>query len=580
LFAAVTVGGQTREARPRNCSLSGRVIVNGQPVAHATVTVQPAETEDYQAAIAGKVENFFAKTLTDAEGRYHLTNLLAGRLIVRALSKAYISREDATLDYDERRAGGRFITLVAGEQRTDFDFELVRGGVITGRITDERGRPLHNETLHLFSLDEHGRFQQSLHNLFAMGQGTDDRGIYRLYGLPPGRYAIAAGAGRFEYKDQAEDFNGSRHRLTFYPDATSPEKAKLIEVQEGDELTGIDLKLPRLNKGAAYAASGCVVDAETGKPVPGAWVWLGRNSDRSLSRVAQLWSDNEGVFRFTGLTAGKYRVRYLESADFGQARETGYFADEVSFEVTEAEIKGLEVRLQRGATISGVVVLEGANASAGLPLTVTKLPHWKELNDQQAGEQTEPLSPDWASAEVGEGGRFRMIGLRPGRFTLAVAESFGHRKPLKLLRVERYGMNLGNALELGPREHLSGLRLVALRGTGALRGQVKFTGGTLPAGTRLYVSVVLEQALQQLASDGRVEVFGNEPETGSAIVDEAGRFLIEGLLPGNYVLSFRALQKREEDALPFEPVQQRVFINAQGETPLTITIELGKKRPQ
>src|SRR5438045_7997757 len=72
---------------------------------------------------------------------------------------------------------------------------------------------------------------------------TDDRGIYRIFGVPPGNYRVAAG--------QREESNfGSRteraaYRLTFHPAAADISQASIIEVTEASEATNVDIAVGR-----------------------------------------------------------------------------------------------------------------------------------------------------------------------------------------------------------------------------------------------------------------------------------------------------------------------------------------------
>src|SRR5262249_61167958 len=59
-------------------------------------------------------------------------------------------------------------------------------------------------------------------------------------------------------------------QTTYHPDVVRQDEAKVIEVMEGGEVTGVDIRLR--NPGATFAASGRVINSETGKPLPHAGV--------------------------------------------------------------------------------------------------------------------------------------------------------------------------------------------------------------------------------------------------------------------------------------------------------------------
>jgi len=114
--------------------------------------------------------------------------------------------------------------VVVGEDENveNINFALARGGVITGKVTDADGRPVIQQQVFIFlAADfEQRRGEQLSPQLFAVGGApTDDRGIYRVFGLMPGRYKVAAGRSE-------NTFSGSistgrlNYTQVFHPDAT------------------------------------------------------------------------------------------------------------------------------------------------------------------------------------------------------------------------------------------------------------------------------------------------------------------------------------------------------------------------
>jgi hypothetical protein len=147
----------------------------------------------------------------------------------------------------------------------------VRGGVITGRVTDAEGRPLIARGVSLQVVDEQGgkspvpipNIMELMTNSDALQ--TDDRGVYRLFGLRAGRYLVSAGG---DSEIALMTGAAGKYPRTWHPDATDENQAKVIEVKAGDEITGVDIKLGVANR--TFEAAGRVVDDETGKPIVGA----------------------------------------------------------------------------------------------------------------------------------------------------------------------------------------------------------------------------------------------------------------------------------------------------------------------
>jgi hypothetical protein len=69
---------------------------------------------------------------------------------------------------------------------------LIKGGVITGVVTNIAGEPVVNVNVRALRIrDAEGNKIRSA--AFAQPRLTDDRGYFRIYGLLPGTYIVCAG---------------------------------------------------------------------------------------------------------------------------------------------------------------------------------------------------------------------------------------------------------------------------------------------------------------------------------------------------------------------------------------------------
>src|SRR5262245_29569881 len=329
LFSGVMVSAQID---PRNGSISGRVSISGKPAVNKKVNAVGGKQEGGSSGLIGgrpdQQETFSA--LTDGDGRYRITGLPAGTFAVEAQMPAYV---------DEKKSGERIITLDRSEQVENIDILLVRGGVITGRITDSAGTPLIAKKVRLQRAQDGTTNDQSATiNGFGFNPDfaeTDDRGIYRAFGLPTGKYIVSAGSGTFG--DQSQ-----KYPLTYHPDATDEKEATKIEVKEGGEVTGVDIRIG--SEKGIYEAVGRVVDAESGAPVARASLLCSRIEEPGESPVhssANTTSDEQGNFRFTGLPTGKYSVSI--TPDFLGPKQGEYFTEEVTFRIADTNVSGVEV---------------------------------------------------------------------------------------------------------------------------------------------------------------------------------------------------------------------------------------------
>src|SRR5215470_17636279 len=129
--ASNTQTGQSTAASSQeaSCSITGRVTIENEPASDIPVVLQPA-------AGSFPLPPPVARTTTDKEGRFKLTNIAAGRYYLTSLAAAYFSPSE------DRVAPGKPVTFLNGENLEGIDLELIPGGVITGRVTTAGGYPV------------------------------------------------------------------------------------------------------------------------------------------------------------------------------------------------------------------------------------------------------------------------------------------------------------------------------------------------------------------------------------------------------------------------------------------------------
>src|SRR5262245_34218437 len=181
LIAAAAAGAQPqRENRPRTASISGRITAEGKPLSGVVVTV-----ERFSERLATKP----LRDKTDAEGLFRIEGIPPGEIYLRPHAYAFVLSESERNIPNSKR-----FVLGPGESVDDITIELVRGAVVTGRVVDERGRPVVGAGVWL-------RMPRGGGEKYAggvtpsppsSGGDTDDRGVYRIFGAPAGRYVVAA----------------------------------------------------------------------------------------------------------------------------------------------------------------------------------------------------------------------------------------------------------------------------------------------------------------------------------------------------------------------------------------------------
>ncbi|HZF37567.1 MAG TPA: carboxypeptidase-like regulatory domain-containing protein [Blastocatellia bacterium] len=512
-------------------AITGVVKLGDVPAAGITLALLP----DRMGPMARQPE-ITNRAVTDEKGEYRFTNVAAGSFRVTPLAEAFVIASGAT-----PRGGGISVTVSEGQTVSNVDLTLARGGVITGRVTDGEGRPVIAERVNLTMMDANGQPQPfSGGNRF--GYETDDRGIYRIYGLPAGRYLVSAGGG-----DRPGVSRRIRYPMTYYPDVIEQEQAKPVEVQTDFSAEDIDIHLGAPLK--TYAVSGRLVDADSGQPAPGLPVNIAPMRVRgaagggafggAIGGAVGSIANTDGVFRVAGLTPGRYSASAGSSGFLGggAGASSDFYSDPVSFEISGANVTGVEIKVHRGASIAGVVVIDGGNDPNGPSVFATQLSRIMISASSRGGQQSQAQAQAQGQAgrggmggqqnfaQVGPDGAFRIGAVAPGRVRLSVNGS-GGGTGFALARIERDGAVINGEFNVASGEQVAGVRVVVVSSAGVIQGRVVITGGTLPPGTRLMVSV------RPLNSAGR-----NRP----AQVDASGQFRAEGLAPGNYELRLNAM---------------------------------------
>lgn len=178
----------------------------GQPVRRSTVTI----TGDMRLT---------RSTVTDNEGRFAFAELPAGRFTVSAEKPGY-----PQMSYGAKRAyrAGGGVFLQDGEHAEGLTLTLPRGAVLTGTVYDELGVPMPGVPVMAWEVRTSLGGERTLG---FVGETvtviTDDRGVYRLFGLPAGDFTVGTS---WYYHGQPYEVRvptGAEFKAAFQPAAPS-----------------------------------------------------------------------------------------------------------------------------------------------------------------------------------------------------------------------------------------------------------------------------------------------------------------------------------------------------------------------
>jgi protocatechuate 3,4-dioxygenase beta subunit len=310
------VASQPPQALTQMGRVSGQVIEDGTntPVAGAHVFVI-VDGDNSTSASA------LPESVTDRDGRYRFDTLPAGRYRIGAQKEGFEPPMDpSTMQLFE---------VAAGQALEGLTVSLRRGGVLAGLVLDPLGQPLAEVGVtallkRLTSNDRPaGPTSSGAPLLIPFGQSqTNGLGEFRISGLSPGEYVIAADA-QSKFDRAATSSSATTTMIsTYFPGTADVAAAQAVTVRPDETVSELTIRLVMV---PAFQVSGVVVD-EAGAPVVGAMVMLmdGRGTDSLFSLAigprGMSPSDASGRFTFADVPAGSYTL----GADHGPGG--GFFA--------------------------------------------------------------------------------------------------------------------------------------------------------------------------------------------------------------------------------------------------------------
>jgi len=507
LFLAVPVYGKEGTG-----AIEGQVVAaeSGVALRDAVVTISGPFAVKYLGLRDRPTAGPLMRVETDREGRFVFSKLASGNYEIVAMKDGFAA---SNWRYETRATE---LTAVAeGRQVKGVVLKLEAAAIIAGTVRDPGGTLLQGATVRV--LRRTYRDSRRSHFILCPGSGrTDDRGRYRISGVPSGSYLLRVTGPRSE----------KSFPLLYFPDTTDYRAAQWIALRPGEERK-IDFTmrtgpLARL-RGLVLPPDGVTTNALT--------VGLNPRGDGPSSGVeaSATMMGNQSHFDIGGVSPGSY---ILSVADQEQKLAALQELD------VRGDVDGLFVKLAPAHKGHGVVYVEGSGTPALKGIMVSLLP----LDLAGCGAP---------SATVREDATFSFDLLAPLHYTIAVA-NLPEGYYVRSIRLGGKAIGgAGFAIESD-----ASFTIALARGTAHLAGAVADAAGRPAA----YSEVTL------IPADAAA------PGAWNALADAQGNFSFDGLAPGRYqVLGWETpedapyLRAQDSDVLAPFAAQARMVTLAAGE---------------
>jgi protocatechuate 3,4-dioxygenase beta subunit len=457
----------------------------GQPIPGAQVGLA-APGASLDAAMARAVS-------TDVNGRFTIKSISSGAYTLIAQADGYFSvTSDPTASPQVKRDVG----IIDGQQTDVGSIELAPAGAVSGRISGPDGRPVIGAVVQAWrAAYVRGRLTFSV----VKATPTDDLGEYRLFWLSPGDYYISS-----QYQGGA-GATLDRYARVFFPGVLEEDLAPSIAVRGAQELSGIDLQIS-VTPIMGITMTGRVVVEDEKQPtlriaslelVPRDRRVLLMN-DASNTFANQASDPLGGNFELRDVPPGVYDL-FTAFRDTSGALRSG----RIPVDVANGRIEDVSVVIDPLFEVSGRVTLDDDVPGDRLkPDSIVMM-----VQDAIPGKESRRvLNP---RAETGE---FKLSGVAPGRYVLQLdgaSRSSG-----------MYVVGSGLVVDKDAHENLN--------------IDLKSAGGTV-FGNVLDVTRIrpFPYATVALVPERDRENYTLYRETTA---ERDGRFVFNGLPPGNYVV--------------------------------------------
>jgi hypothetical protein len=367
-----------------------------------------------------------ATAKADRSGAFTFGDITPGRYSIHAVKVGYVRGW-----YGQRRGNDNavgWVTVRAGQKESGLEVLLWRFSAIEGRAVDDQGEPIVDARVQVW----HKRVVRGAMRFTAgRAANTDDRGQYRIVDLHAGEYLVAlVGDSRQAAQKDAP---------IYYPDAPTPVTASPIRLEAGDTRTGVDFIGVVAAHLPGVALSGIVQGIDPKTSVTVQLIPTDGSAELGDFSFASSRTDGGGAFRLSPVRPGSYLLRTvyipkgpsidptvqrristgrpIQSAlPLAPLPDEETLWGELPVSVGKKPITNIELGVTRGLRVSGLVKFDGVATLPEKESLPRKGVHILPTDGRDLG--TYPVG------RIESDGRFRTVGLPPGRYMLGMIDQF------------------------------------------------------------------------------------------------------------------------------------------------------------
>ena len=510
---AQQAAGGTKPSEKPNGVITGRVVNSaGEPLSGAVV---------YASSLGTSTGSH--RATVDTNGDFKIDGLEVGLYRLSAGAPGYVmAPQPSPTESQSYYHIGDSVTL-----------RLIKGAVITGTVTGPRG-PLVAVGVNAIRVRDEANNSLTTPMVFRE-RSTDDRGMYRFYGLLPGSYVIWAAKPRIGLIAPTAYDNDTP---TYSPSSTRDTASEVV-VREGEEITA-DIQY-RAEPGHAISGKVVgVVESET-QFSGGASINLTDVRDRSSLVGTSASSNDNFSFAIYGVADGEYE---LSAFQFLQSRDE-FKSPPRRVTVRGADVNGMILTLAPLASIEGSLVFEtdpkagcGKRRETAAQETIVFGRRYEPEKKAGVAAQTATLAEvslsatNYVSTGVGDAKlSFILKNLPPGSYRIdpRPPASGWYVRSIAIRGTETVAARAASlvvardGIVLKSGERVSGLTVTITEGAASIRGRISVTAGQiLPPNMRLYLVPT-----ERESGENALRFF-------EGTVANDGTFVMGNLAPGRY----------------------------------------------